>query len=73
MAVNGERWWGRVPAVATVRQQPMRAPLAWEPICACLCEAVVSGALTEPALEVSRPWIPPLWPAGAAAASCDRS
>jgi len=53
MTVNGERRWGRVPAVATVRQDPMRAPLAWEAICARLCEAAASSALTEPAGKAS--------------------
>lgn len=53
MAVNGERWWGRVPAIATVRQEPMRAPSPWEPVCARLCEAVASGALTEPGHKAS--------------------
>lgn len=51
MTVNGERWWGRVPAVATVREEPMRAPLAWEPICARLCEAIATGGLSEPVRE----------------------
>jgi hypothetical protein len=46
---DGARWWGRVPAAVTVRQEPMRAPLPWEPVLARLCEAVATGVLTDPA------------------------
>jgi hypothetical protein len=46
---DGERWWGRVPEVATVGQEPMRAALPWEPILERLCEAVATGVLVEPA------------------------
>jgi hypothetical protein len=55
---EGERWWGRVPAVATVRQESMRAPLPWEIVRARLCEAAASGVLAEPA---SRPVATPLY------------
>jgi hypothetical protein len=44
---DGVRWWGRVPAVVTVRQEPMRAPLPWGAVHARLCEAVATGALGE--------------------------
>jgi hypothetical protein len=58
MAASGrdeERWWGRVPAVATVREAPMRAALPWEPVLAHLCEAVASGALAKPAPQPAAP------------------
>jgi hypothetical protein len=45
---EGERWWGRVPALVTVRDEPMRPALPWEPVLARLCEAAASGVLAEP-------------------------
>ena len=48
---EGERWWGRVPAVVTVRQQPMRAAQPWAPVLARLCEAAATGTLTARAHE----------------------
>jgi hypothetical protein len=55
---DGERWWGRVPAIATLRQDPMRAALPWGAVLAHLSEAVASGALAEPReLAAPRPYL----------------
>jgi hypothetical protein len=45
---DGERRWGRVPTVATVRREPTRAALPWVAVLARLSEAVATGALAEP-------------------------
>jgi hypothetical protein len=52
---DGERWWGRVPAVATVRQEPMRAALPWGPVLARLCAAAATGALAAPVGDAMPP------------------
>jgi hypothetical protein len=52
---DGERRWGRVPTVATVRREPPRAALPWVAVLARLSEAVATGALAEPRETVAAP------------------
>jgi hypothetical protein len=48
---DGERWWGRVPAAVTVRQEPMPAALPWNAIRARLCETLPAGLASVAASE----------------------
>ena len=45
---DGERWWGRVPAAVTVRQEPM---LPWNAVRARLCATLPAGLASVAASE----------------------